>query len=231
MAKKLHKSASTEAHLRQGKEEAIRLQLFEESQPLAEPVGAATQVLEAARDKREKSETALIPIRVTCSLADYTWDKTVRAFAKSVEAQAGGTKTPAYRELFPNGYRPLVTPSGEAQRVCATRFLTHLRACSSPAAKGFCEEWLPKLQQAFDGLAAGLEQRRAAETALYVARAEEQAAKRDFSRTMDKTIAEVRALYPEDRARQDLLFPRLESAAETDDDAEQPSPAAEPAED
>jgi hypothetical protein len=85
-------------------------------------------------------------------------------------------------------------------------------------------EWQPKLQTACDGLVAALEARKSAETALYVARAEEQAARRDYHRTIDKTIAEVRALYPEDRGRQDLLFPSVDDGR--DDGEDEPADAA-----
>jgi hypothetical protein len=67
-----------------------------------------------------------------------------------------------------------------------------------------------------------------------VARGEEQAARRDYNRTNDKTIAQVRAAYPEDRARQDLAFPSLESGSgraeeETETELSEPGEVTEPA--
>ncbi|MGI5864828.1 MAG: hypothetical protein ACOX6T_22650 [Myxococcales bacterium] len=210
MAKKLHKTASTKSFLRQGEETVIRLGLFPESAPLAEPVRVSTAALQAATDKLAACEQALIPSRVKGSVADDRWDTTVRGFARMTEVAVGGTKTPAYRDLFPKGFAMLITPSGEPQRTGAKEFLVHLDSCSASVPKAVFEEWRPKLQAAFEELGAALDERKTAESALAVARAELQAARRDFSRTIDKTIAEVRALFPEDRRRQDLIFPSID---------------------
>ncbi|MGI5861836.1 MAG: hypothetical protein ACOX6T_07220 [Myxococcales bacterium] len=222
MAKKLAKTASTESHLQQGEKQVIRLQLDEKAAPLAAPLATATATLRAAWEKRLAAERALVPFEVKSAHADHAWDMAVRGTAKTLEVQAGGTKTPAYREVFPKGFGVLVTPSGDAQLLAAGQFISHFSACTSPEAKKVAEEYLPKLQTARDGLRTELAARKQAEGALFAARAEELAAKRDYSRTIDKTIAEIRALYPEDRRRQDLLFPSIGRSTEDNDDEQAP---------
>jgi hypothetical protein len=224
MAKKLSKSAPTYRFVQQGKETEIRLKLMEECAPLVEPIVAVTGLVKAAQDKRVAADDALIPIRVKCSLANWEWDKTLRAMSNTADAHAGGKKTAVYKELFPKGIVPLVTPVGEGQRVVAQQFLRHLDNCTTPAARTFLEEWKPKAKSAYDKLAGALTERQNAETALAIARGEEQSARRDFSRTIDRTIALVRSIYPEDRGRQDLVFPSLEEYGSDADEAPETEP-------
>jgi hypothetical protein len=226
MAKKLKRCAPTERYLQQGEEAAMRLGLLKECAGLVGPVVAATALVRSSLDKRRAAARALIPIRVKCSFADWDWDGTLRAMSASVESQTGGRKSAAWREIFPESLTPLVTPQGEGQRAAAERFLGHLTTCTLPAAQAAVEEWKPKLQKAYDTLAAALAERRTAEAALFVARGEEQAAKRDFNRTIEKTIALVKSIYPEDRARLDLAFPSLDDDRAVEEDEE---PEAEPA--
>lgn len=213
MAKKLQRNASSGAYLRQGKEQEIRFNRLPECTPLAGPVIDAANLLRAGRDKRVACEEAFIPIRVTCDFADREWDQVLRAAASGAESVTGGRKSQAWRELFPNGTKALVAYAGATQKAAADQFLIHLASCTTPGAVTVREEWSPKLTKARDVLGAALEARAAGDRALFVARAEEQAAKRDFRRTMDKVIAQVRAIYPEDRAAQDLAFPSIEESA------------------
>ncbi len=218
MAKKLHKNASTESHLHQGEKQIIRLQLDENAAPLAGPIATSTATLRTAYEKRLAAERALVPFEVRSAHADHAWDMALRGTAKTLEVRAGGSKTPAYREVFPKGFGVLVTPSGDAQLVTADQFIAHFGACTSPEARTVAEEYLPKLQTAREVLRTELAARKQAEGVVFAARAEELAAKRDYSRTIDKTIAEIRALYPEDRRRQDLLFPSIDAARGDRDD-------------
>lgn len=227
MGKKLNPTASTDALLRQGEEQVIRLRTLAECAPLAAPVAAVTGALRAARDRRLAREEALIPLRVKCSFADFGWDQALRATAKTAEAQTGSTKSPAYREIFPDGFGELVEPAGEPQRGTAAQFLVHLATCSAPGAEAIREACRPRLQQAHDALVAALDERKAAEDALSLARIEEQAARRDFFRTIDQTIAQVRATFPEDRARQELAFPSVPRTGRAEDRVEEAAPASE----
>ena len=218
MAKKLNPKASTEAFLNQGDKQAIRFESVPACAPLASAIIEATAYLRAKHEKRLACDRAMIPHRIRSSFADRNWDTVVRATAALAEAKTGGKKSPDYLEMFPSGTGPLVIPTGAPQVKVAKNFIVHLESCTTPGARTVCEEQLPKLRAAHEGLAAAIAERATAETALYVARAEELAAKRDFNRTIDKTIAEVRALYPEDRAMQDLVFPSVRSSRRDADD-------------
>jgi len=224
MARKINPSAATHVCLQQAEEIVIRLTLLDECKHLAAPVRTATSALEAAQGRRMAAEKALLPLRVQLSFADYGWDRTVRSMAKVAEAALGAKNSPAYRELFRESYSPLVTPTGPSQQKVAEDFIARLGLCKLPESMKLAEEWRPKLQQAAATLAAALTARAQAEATLSAARADEQMCKQDLNRTVDKTIGEIRALFPGDRKRQDLAFPKVVERT-TEDDPSDPEPA------
>jgi len=117
-----------------------------------------------------------------------------------------------------------VVPSGEPQKKVAADYVTHLSSCTHLGARAVCEEWLPKVQQASQALGVAIDARKAGEATLALAWAEEAAAKRDYHRTIDKTLGFVRSVFPENRHKQDLAFPSFESSsrrrADEDDEGE-----------
>lgn len=225
MGKKLNPNASSEAFFKQGEEQVIRLRLIPETSAFAAPVLTAKDLLRGSIDKRRAAELAMIPVRVQLSFAEYDWDQAVRRTAGVAELQGGGTKTPAYREIVPQGIGPVIAPSGESQRETAAAFIAHLKACKAPGVETVRAECMPRLQQAYDALAAALDARKEGEAELALARTEEQAARRDFQRTIDKTISLVRAAFPEDRAKQDLAFPSAPRGRAAEDEGDEDAPA------
>jgi hypothetical protein len=220
MGKKLHPRAPTESFVKQGVEQEIRFAAVPECAEMVSPISAVTSLVRTALANRQARELALIPIRVRCDFADSAWGRAVRATASATEIEVG-KKSPAYREMFPDGITPLVVRSGKPLLKNADWFLIHLRTCKMPGAERVLEQWKPKLQQARDALAAALADRKAADAALALARQEEQGARREFNRTIDRMIGQIRLLFPEDRARQDLLFPSLSARSnESGDESE-----------
>jgi hypothetical protein len=209
MGKKLNLNSPTESFVKQGEELEIRCGALPECVPMVESVKATTSIVRNAMATRQVREHEIIPIRVRCDFADSGWDQTVRAAASATEIQTGGKKGPVYREMFPNGLTPLIIRSGEPQLQVADSFLRHLTSCKAQGAETVIAEWRPKLQQARDTLASALADRKTAEAALALAREDEQGAKREFSRSIDKMIGQIRQLFPENRVRQDLIFPSL----------------------
>jgi hypothetical protein len=101
----------------------------------------------------------------------------------------------------------VVGASGAAQ--LARDWLDRLKASKARAVDAFRKEWQPKLEAAYTELEAACKGRGDAYTALATARVAEEAASDDHELLVEKIMGEVRTIFPKDRKRWDVVFPRV----------------------
>jgi hypothetical protein len=218
-------SAGSDKRLAFGYELHVGLQQSELTAPLAEPFGQINARLKERKLVREQAEEDQIPARVRLRYADETLDQTFRSAFRAAEIADGGKRGPIARAIFPDGLKSLVVPTGETQLAVSQQFITRAKVCSVPGVAPMLAEWLPRIEQATANFQAALQERDRLATARAVAVAAEEAAREDHERAIDKLMGEVRAIFPKDRRRWDLIFPELSggsrAAAETESTPEQ----------
>jgi hypothetical protein len=199
--------ATSQARVEWGLEAIVGLGQSPETKPLIPVVVAANEKVQAAMQVRQQSENAAIGPRVAVRFADYYVDQQLRSTWRACEIADGCPRGPIASALFPDGLSPLVAPSGPGQAVATQQFLIRARACRVAGAKPVLEEWIPRVEDALARLTSALQAREVAFATRAAALAAEDAARLDHLITMDKLGSEVRALYPKDRKRVDLVFP------------------------
>ncbi|MCU0692225.1 MAG: hypothetical protein MUF54_12570 [Polyangiaceae bacterium] len=220
--RKYRVDATSETRVDYGLELEEGLRFFPETAQLAQPLAGQDEALEQLRLVREKTERALIPIRARVRFADYDWDQTARSTSRAAEILDGGTRGLIHRAVFKDGLTSVVVASGAAQLSVAKDFITHLGASKAPGVEGLRAEWLPKLQAACGRLEAACAARSDALMAVATARAAEAAAKDDHEVAVEKLMGEVRAIFPKDRKRWDVIFPRSSATVATEQPVEPP---------
>lgn len=203
-------SAGTEIRLDYGLELASGLQLFPETAPLAPDFEAVNTALEAAYNARRAERTPLVKARVALRLGNYEADQTIRSCGKAAEIADGGRRGPVFHALFPDGVGPVVSPAGAQQVKPTEGLLERLEKSKNEAVKTFAQEWAPKLKAALDKLKAAADAHKAALSA-HGGKFQEEVALRDQHRqSVDKLMGQVRAAFPGDRIKQDLVFPAVD---------------------
>lgn len=220
------RKAGSETRIAYGTETLVGLRQFEETAPLAasfEPVNAR---LQAAYSARRDAEGAQLESRVQVRFADWKFDQEVRSVFRAAQVADGGKTGNITRALFPEGLNEVVVPSGPSQHAVSVKLINRAKACTVPGAEKVIGEHLPRIERASAALKAALDERDRLEGARAVAFAAEESAREDHEAAISKLMGEVRALYPRDRKRWDLIFPTVSSrSSRSDDDEPTPEPA------
>jgi len=200
------------------------LAFFEETAFLAPDFAAQNEELDRIHLDRLRLERALVPQRAKVRFGNYLWDVTVRSLSKSAEIADDGVRGSVHAAIFPNGLGPVVVPSGAGQVKPARDFVTALEASKAPGVETVRGEWLPKLKDALSKLESAVEGRKKAYVALEQARAAEEAAKDDHELSVVRIMGQIRAIFPKDKRKHDVIFPptsraaRREEVEESDED-------------
>jgi hypothetical protein len=202
-----HPNATSETRVVYGKELIAGLGYFEQTASLAPPFSQVNARLESAEQVRQLAERAQIEARVQVRFADYSIDTQLRSMWRASELADGGRRGAISRALFPEGLNPLVIPTGESQHTTVEQFAILAHACTVADADKVLGEWLPRLEEANAKLKIALQERERRATARAVASAAEESAREDHALAVDKLMGEVRAIFPKDRKRWDLIFP------------------------
>ena len=203
-------SAGTEIRLDYGLELAVGLQLFPETAPLAPDLEALNTELDTANNARRAERSPLVKARVALRLANYEADQTIRSCGKAAEIADGGRRGPVFNTLFPDGIVPVVAPAGARQVKPTGQLLDRLTKSKNEAVVAFAKDWQPRLQAALDKLTAAADTHTAALSA-YGSKFQDELALRDEHRqSVDRLMGQVRAAFPGDRVKQDLVFPAVE---------------------
>lgn len=218
-------SAGTDVRVDYGTELVEGLKLFPETTPLATDIEALTASLEGAATARKALRKPLVKARVALRLANYLADQEIRSCGKAAEIADGGRRGPVFDALFPDGVGPVVAPAGARQIKPTEKLLERLTSSKNAAVIAFAQTWQPKLAAVLAKLQAAADSHEAARKADAAAFVEETALREEHAHTVDKLMGAVRAAFPRDRAKQDLLFPVVEESsggAEAEPDAPEP---------
>jgi hypothetical protein len=223
--KKYNANASTSTRTTFGHELRAGLLGFAETAPLADLLRPVNDRLREAAAARADRYLVVVETRAAVRIAENAVEREIRTFARMVEVQEGGRRGPAFRAVFVDGLDAAVTPRRRAQARELRNMIQRLSECVLPAAVAVAGEWLPRLTGAAERFEASLA---AHETALaeYDAAFRTELTRRgEHSRVVDELIGRVRALFPEDRSRQDAVFPVVDSSSSSKGATEEEEPA------
>ena len=221
-------TAATEARVFFGVELVAGLGLFSETTPLALTFEQLNDQLDGVIASREASRRPVLKARAKIRFASYVMVQTIRSAARAAEIADGGRRGAIFGALFPKGLTRALPGGGAPQKTAADALLDRLTKSKVAGVDPFRAEWLPKLTdkrgelgQALDALEAALAARKdllSTETAL-----------RDQHRVeVERIIGQVRAAFPEDRAKQDVIFPEEEEPATEPKEPKATEPKADP---
>jgi hypothetical protein len=223
--RKYRTDAATPLRLDYGVELAAGLTLFPETAPFAAPFIALNTELETAYEDRLHKRKPLAIARVALRHENYRTDQLLRSAARAAEIADGGRRGPIFEATFPDGLRPVVTPEG-ARQIAPTRDLIDRLGKSRVAGiDAYRKEWLPKLATALASLEKAAALLDAATRAHRDAFTTELALRDQHLVAVDALMGQVKAVFPRDKDRQDLVFPIVE---EGNASAPEPSPAEPP---
>ena len=217
-------NAGSETRIAYGTETIVGLRQFDETAPLAasfEPVNARLQTTFTARKDAERAQ---LQARVQVRFADWKFDQEARAAFRAAQTADGGKTGKITRALFPDGLNTVVIPSGPSQHAASVQLINRAKACTTSGAEKVLGEHLPSIEKASGDLKLALDERDRLAAARAVAFTAEEVARDDHEAAIDKLMGEVRALYPRDRKRWDLIFPTLPSRRARRDDDDEPTP-------
>lgn len=227
--RKYHHKAASPVRVSYGLEVGQGLRSFEETAPLAPPFEEQTLELEQLHLDTTAKDRALVPIRARVRYANYAFDAAARGASKTAEIADGGKRGALFHAIYPDGLGAVVIPSGAGQARAGRKFVDRLVESRAPGADAVRDQWLGRLQDALGGLEESLEARAAAYAELAKARAVEDAAKYDHELAVERLMGHVRAIFPRDRARWDVIFPSGSTRSPGADDDDAPATEDEPA--
>ena len=129
------------------------------------------------------------------------------------------------KAAFPDGPGPVVPPNGARQIGPTEALLDRMAKSKVEGMDAFRAEWAPKIEAALTVLRAADTDHKAAHKAYVDAFGTELGLRQEHYRALDKILGGVRAAFPGDRAKQDLVFPEVDSAAAASE-GEEPEPEA-----
>jgi hypothetical protein len=115
----------------------------------------------------------------------------------------------------------MVAPYGMRQIAPTEKLVADMKRIKLAGSEAFCAEWLLKLETALSNLKTTADAYKVARTAYLEAFQYELALRTEHYQAIDKLMGLVRAAFPNDRARQDLIFPVMDGNGDSLDDGEE----------
>jgi hypothetical protein len=214
--KKYTEGTGTETMTTYGRELLAGMLGFTETAPLAETFRPINDALADAGNARRARYAVVIETRAGVRVAEYTVERDIRAFARSLQAAEGDLDGPAHHTLLPAGLNAVILPRRRAQARELRNLITRFQGSVVPAAVTLAAEWLPRLTAAAVRLETALDAFDAATAAYEDAFRLELNARTRHSFAVDELMGRVRALFPRNRAQQDAVFPVVRSSSKSD---------------
>lgn len=215
--KKYRSSAASDTRVAYGIELVAGLQSFPETASHAAPFEVLNDELDTAHKKRIQLRKPSLQKRAAFRFAHYDTDQMIRMCHRAVEIVDGGRKNgPLATFLFPDGLGPVVAPYGVRQIEPTEKLIADMKRCKVPGSEAFCAEWIPKLEAVVGKLKQAADAHTQARKAHIEAFQDEVALRSEHYMAVDKLMGFVRAAFPNDRARQDLIFPVVDDSGDND---------------
>ncbi|AKT40857.1 hypothetical protein [Chondromyces crocatus] len=206
------------------------LRAFPETSALADPLEVLNDELEVAYLARQALRKPMVHARMGVRFGNYHVDQAIRMTHSAAHIADGGRRGPVTIALFPDGLTPVVVRRGSAQIKPCEELLGRFSKSKLPGVVQLAATWMPRIQTALTSLKASSTSYEGARKAYVDAYAEEFAQRAEHARQVDRLMGLVRAEFPRDKAKQDVIFPdptRDKSVpAEEDEDEEDEAAAA-----
>lgn len=213
--KKYRANVASEPRITYGIELCAGLRIFSETTTYAPSFETLNNDLDASYTKRRNLRKPMLEKRAVFRFAHYTTDQTIRMSHRASEIADGGRKQgPIASFLFPEGLGPMVAPYGMRQIPPTEKLVADMKRCKLAGSEAFCAEWLPKLETALSHLKTTADAYKVTRAAYVEAFADEVALRAEHYQAIDKLMGLVRAAFPNDRTRQDLIFPVMDDSGE-----------------
>jgi len=221
--RKYRKNAATQVRTEYGADLVEGLNAFPETAPFSASLAQRNDALDVAFAARQQARRPLVKARAKVRISNFLADSELRAYARACETADGGRRGPVFDAAFPSGLVEVVAPVGKAQAGATKTLIDRVTQSKLAALAALNVQWLPRLQAAHDRIAAAAQAYQTALQGYQTAFGEEVALRDDHALVVDTLMGQVRATFPNDRDRQDAIFPEVTtgSGAEVaDDDAE-----------
>ncbi len=215
--RKYRSNAASDVRVAYGVELVAGLQSFSETAAHAASFEVLNDELDAAYQKRIQLRKPSLKKRAAFRFAQYETDQVIRMFHRAMEIADGGRKHgPIAEFLFPDGLSPVVAPFGERQIAPTEELIGRVTRCKVPGSEGLCLEWQPKLEASLAKLRLAADEHKATRKAHIEAFQDEVALRSEHYMAVDKLMGCVRTAFPNDRGRQDLIFPVVDDGGDDD---------------
>lgn len=196
----------------------VGLQAFQETSNLAPTFEQVNNDLADAYDERIERRKPLVKARFGLRFANHQIDQTTRMIHGAAQIADGGRKGPITEALFPEGLTPEIRPKGAAQIKPSEELLGRFAKSKLAAVADLGATWVPRLAADLAALRSAAETHKNANDAYVDAFKTELAERAEHARQVDRVMGLVRAAFPRDKARQDLVFPEVERGSGGGDD-------------
>ncbi|TKD00310.1 hypothetical protein [Polyangium fumosum] len=211
--RKYRSNASSAVRFEYGVELAAGLAHFPETTSAALDIQTINDALGGQHDKRLALRIPVVKTRAAARFAEYNAERVIRSALRAAEIEDGGRRGRICAAVFPKGSTPVVTPKGRAQVKPMQDLFDRLNLAKVAGIEGYRNAWAPKLAAALGGLEAALAVHEEALAAYEDAFKAELALRDAHHDAIDRAMGVVRAAFPRDRERQDVIFPVLEAAS------------------
>lgn len=207
-------NAASGVRVSYGIELCAGLRLFPETAAYAAALETVNNELDAAHMKRIQARKPSLEKRAVFRFAHHETDQAIRMCHRAAEIADGGRKNgPIAEFLFPEGLGPVIAPFGVRQIPPTEKLIADMKRCNLAGSEAFCAEWTPKVEAALNKLKVAADEHAAARNVHLDAFQDEVALRGEHFQAVDKLAGLVRAAFPNDRARQDLIFPVVDDSA------------------
>ncbi len=207
------KNAASPIRIDYGIALVLGLAHFPETAGYSSSMKKVNDELDDAYKARVALRKPLVEARTIMRFAQYTTDQLIRQISKATEIADGGRRGPISEGLFPDGLGPVVAPTGRRQIKPTEDLLDRMIRSRLPGMDTFRAEWQPKLESTLTSFKNKADTYQGASDAYVDAFRAELALRHEHFFTVDKMMGLVRAAFPRDKTRQDLVFPDMGSDA------------------
>jgi hypothetical protein len=192
---------------------------FTETTAVGDALEKVNENLDASFEARRKQRKPWMRSRAKLRIVEYKLELTIRSSHKAAQLADGGRSGAITDIGFPEGVTPVTVPTGDKQTKTVEDLMSRIQSVKGEGADAYRKEWHPKLKAALAAFTEAQSAYEAARKAYYTAFTEELTLRDDHERQIERAMGQVRAAFPKDTARQNLIFPK--AARSTDEDAEE----------
>ncbi|MFT3771203.1 MAG: hypothetical protein QM820_37790 [Minicystis sp.] len=221
--------AATPIRVDYGTELCAGMRAFPEIAGYEPAFASINQGVRDAYEDRRATRQPLLVTRFELRFGAYQARQALRAAASAAEAADGGRRGAIFEVVFPDGLGPVVAPKGAMLAPPLEKVINDLSQSTLPSIDAYRNAWLPRLQAALDLLKQRAAAADAARKAYVTAFRKELVLRREHRKAVERVMGFVRAEFPGDKAKQDLVFPEVDAEDDAEPAEEGETPAPKPA--